>query len=280
MTMGLASAYGRDMQTSGKDLARQIVVISTAAFMLIASLVGSGVLGGTPVEELQDGALAADGSLLAPASPAFSIWSVIYVLLIAYAIWQALPGQRSRDRQRALGWWIALSMVLNGLWLVLAQFATLPLTVAGIVALLVVLCITFQRTVAYPAEGFFDSLLIDGSTGLHLGWVSLATVANTSAWLTAEGPSSWESFGTTAGVLVLVVVGLVGLALTWRSGWRIAPALALGWGLSWLAIGRLQLEPQDTAIGITAAIVAVVIPFVAILGTVVTRLVGARNAGA
>ncbi|WP_141929885.1 tryptophan-rich sensory protein [Microbacterium sp. SLBN-146] len=268
------------MQSTGKDLARQIVVISTAVFMLIASLVGSGVLGGTPVQELQDGALAADGSLLAPASPAFSIWSVIYVLLIGYAIWQALPGQRARERQRALGWWIALSMVFNGLWLVLAQFATLPLTVAGIVALLIVLCITFQRTVVYPAEGLFDSLLIDGSTGLHLGWVSLATVANTSAWLTAEGPSSWESFGTTAGVLVLIVVGLIGLALTWRSGWRIAPALALGWGLSWLAVGRLQLEPHDTAIGVTAAIVAVVIPLVAILGTVSSRLVGARNAGA
>src|SRR6478735_1235572 len=167
------------MDSTPKDLVRQIVVISATVYMLIAAAVGSGLLGGTSVQDLQGGALAADGSFLAPASPAFSIWSVIYLLLIAYAVWQALPSQRSRERQRALGWWIAATAVLNGTWLVLAQFATLGLTVAGIALLLVVLCFTFVRTVRFPAEGVLDSVLIDGATGLHLGWVSLATVANT-----------------------------------------------------------------------------------------------------
>lgn len=268
------------MESSAKDLVRQISVLSATAFMIIAAVFGGGAFGGTPVQDLQDGALAEDGSLLAPAGPAFSIWSAIYVLLIGYAVWQALPGQRGRDRQRALGWWVALTAVLNGLWLVLAQYTTLPLTVAGIVALLIALCITFQRTVAFPAEGFLDSLLIDGATGLHLGWVSLATVANTSAWLTAEGPAEWAEAGTTVGVLVLVVVGVIGLALTWRSGWRVAPALALSWGLSWLAVGRLGGEPADTAIGVTAIIVAVVILLVALVGTAAHRMIGMRNAEA
>src|SRR6187402_1248575 len=138
------------MEATSKDLVRQIVVISATVYMLVAAAVGSGLLGGTSVEDLQGGALAADGSFLAPASPAFSIWSVIYLLLVAYAVWQALPSQRSRPRQRAVGWWIAATAVLNGTWLVLAQFANLILTVVGIVVLLIALCATFVQTFRFP----------------------------------------------------------------------------------------------------------------------------------
>ncbi|WP_439593714.1 tryptophan-rich sensory protein [Microbacterium sp.] len=268
------------MDTSRNDIARQIAVISSTVFMIIAAVVGAGVLGGTPVQDLQDGALAADATLLAPASPAFSIWSAIYALMIAYTVWQALPSQRSRERQRSLGWWIALTAVLNGIWLLLAQYATLPLTVVGIVALLIALGITFQRTVAFESEGLLDTLFADASVGLHLGWVSLATVANITAWLTADGPREWESAGTTLGVLVLIVVGIIGLAIAWFSRWRVAPGLALAWGLSWLAYNRLELSPQDTAIGVTAAIVALVVSIVPIAGSIVRHATALRNAEA
>src|SRR5690349_19690560 len=98
---------------AAKDLTRQIVVISAFCFMIVAAMVGTGLFGGTPVQDLQNGALDADGSYLAPARPAFQIWSVIYLGLLAYTVWQAFPRQRSRPRQRALGWLIALTMVLN-----------------------------------------------------------------------------------------------------------------------------------------------------------------------
>lgn len=266
------------MDSHGRDIARQIAVISSTVFMIVAAVVGAGVLGGTPVQDLQDGALAADATLLAPAGPAFSIWTAIYALTIAYAVWQALPAQRDRERQRALGWWIALTAVLNGVWLLLAQFTTLPLTVVGIVALLIALCITFQRTVAFEAEGLLDTLFADASVGLHLGWVSLATVANVTAWLTAEGPQSWEAAGTTLGVLVLIVVGIIGLAIAWFSHWRVAPGLALAWGLSWLAYNRLELSPHDATIGVTAAIVALVVSIVPIAGSVAHHAIALRNA--
>ncbi|MET0812181.1 MAG: tryptophan-rich sensory protein [Microbacterium sp.] len=268
------------MDTPGKDIARQIAVISSTVFMIIAAVVGAGVLGGTPVQDLQDGALAADATLLAPAGPAFSIWTAIYVLTIAYAIWQALPSQRARERQRALGWWIALTAVLNGVWLLLAQYATLPLTVIGIVALLIALCVTFQRTVSFESEGFLDTFFADASVGLHLGWVSLATVANITAWLTAEGPAEWEAAGTALGVIVLIVVGLIGLAIAWISRWRVAPGLALAWGLSWLAYNRLELTPHDAAIGVTAAVVALAVSIVPLAGSIAHHAIALRNAEA
>ncbi|MGP3535929.1 tryptophan-rich sensory protein [Microbacterium sp. RD1] len=243
------------------DLLRQIAVLSAVSFMLVASALGTGLLGGTPVRDVQGGALDSDASYLAPAGPAFSIWSVIYIGLVAYAIWQALPRQRATERQRDLGWLVALTTVLNGMWLVAAQFWTLTATVVVIALLLVALAITFRVAVVTrtPGDGVADAVLLDGVTGLHLGWVTLATVANTAALLTATVPSDWEDAAAPLGVTVLVVVGVIGLGIAWASGWRVTPGLAIGWGATWLAVGRLAGEPQSTAIGVTAIVVAAVV---------------------
>jgi hypothetical protein len=247
--------------STGREIARQIAVISALGFTLVAVLVGVGGLGGTAVEDSQGGQLSEQGSYLAPAGPAFSIWSVIYAGLLAYAVWQALPSQRASARQRAIGWWIALTIVLNGLWLVAAQFLTIEWTVIVIVLLLIALCITFRISVLTrtPRAGFVDALLIDGVTGLHLGWVTLATVANTAAWLTGIVPESWGDAASAWGLAVLAVVAVIGVAIAWVSGWRIAPGLALAWGLSWLAVGRLSGEPANEAIGIAAIVVAAIV---------------------
>jgi hypothetical protein len=255
---------GRPREAQSLDLARQIVVISALVFMLIAAMVGVGVFGGTPISEAQGGALAADATLLAPATPAFSIWSVIYVGLAAYTVWQALPAQRASDRQRAMGWWIAASMVFNGLWIVTVQFWTIWGTTIAIFVLLAVLCVAFRRAVVtrMPRAGFVDALLIDGITGLHLGWVAVASVANVAAWLTAVGPTEWADHAQAWGLAVVVVVAVIGLGVAFASGWRVAPGLALAWGLVWIAVGRLADQPRSEAIGIAAIIAAV-----AVLGT-------------
>ncbi|MFG6402154.1 tryptophan-rich sensory protein [Microbacterium sp. P04] len=243
------------------DLVRQIVVISAVSFMLVAAIVGVGLLGGTPIQELQDGALAADGSYLAPAASAFSIWSVIYLGLVAYAVWQAFPAQRANGRQRDLGWLVALTAVLNGLWLIAAQFSTLPVTVVAIVVLLIALSVTFVVAVRTrtPDDGMIDAVLLDGVTGLHLGWVTVATVANIAAWLTQSAPADWATHADSTGVILVIVVGVIALAIAFASRWRVTPTLAIGWGVFWLGMGRLVGEPQSTPIGVTALVVAGVV---------------------
>ncbi|AUG30746.1 MULTISPECIES: TspO/MBR family protein [Microbacterium] len=245
---------------TGADLARQIVVISAVVFMIIAAMVGTGLFGGTNVRDLQGGALDADATVLAPATPAFSIWSVVYVLMVAYAVWQALPAQRGRERQRRAGWWIALTAVLNGGWLLAAQFLTLPATVIAIIVLLVALVATLRALVRTPPETWADRLLMDGTVGIHLGWVSLATVANITAWLAADVVPAMDADSQQLwGVIVLVVVALVGVAVAFGSGGRIAPALAMSWGLVWIGIARTSGEPHAPAVATAAFVVAGVV---------------------
>lgn len=233
------------------DIVRQLVVVSAVCFMIVAAMVGTGLFGGTNVRDLQDGALDADATVLAPGRPAFGIWSVIYLLMVAYAVWQALPAQRERERQRAAGWWIAVTAVLNGLWLLAAQFLNLLATVVAIVLLLVALGRTLRVLTAHPARSVVDIALMDATVGLHLGWVALATVANVTAWLSADVvPASWSAAADAVGVAVLVGVAAVGIAVAVGTGGRAAPALAMAWGLAWIGAARIAGEPLSTPVAV------------------------------
>ena len=95
------------MMTTPTDRVRQVLVVLAAVFCAYGTLVGLGLLG-TRIEESSGGALAADATLLAPAGPAFSIWSLIYVGLAAYTVWQALPPAACRPGPSTpVGWQLA-----------------------------------------------------------------------------------------------------------------------------------------------------------------------------
>ncbi|WP_292732712.1 hypothetical protein [Microbacterium sp. UBA1097] len=150
------------------------------------------------------------------------------------------------------------------------QFLSVWATVVCIILLLAALVITYLRAVRTrePADGWLDGILIDVVTGLHLGWVALATVANIAAALTATVPADWESAASVVGVIVLIVivVAAVALGISASGGWRIAPVLSIAWGLGWLAVARLLGDLVDVPIGITAIIVAVVVIIVPVVG--------------
>jgi hypothetical protein len=253
---------------SSRDITRQIVVISSTVFALIGSFVGSGAAGGTPIQDAAGGALGATATLIAPDVPAFSIWGPIYLGLMAYALWQALPAQTTAARHRALGYPVAASLVLNAAWILSIQFDMLWASVPIIALLLAVLVKAFLIYVDQKATGPVDAFLTDGTMGLYLGWVCVATAANVTAALVAAGFTGWGLPAELWAITVVVVAAAVGIALAWRGGGKLAPALSLSWGLAWLAVGRLTGALLSTPVAI-AAIVAVAVVLVA---TAILRL--------
>jgi hypothetical protein len=131
---------------------RRLAVAVGAAVAVATSLVGSGALGGTPVAEAAGGALSADATLVAPAGPAFSIWSVIYAGLVAFAVFQALPSRRGDPRQRRVGWLVLASLLLNAGWILCVQAGLVAATVPVIVALLAVLVLAWKAAAADPGD--------------------------------------------------------------------------------------------------------------------------------
>jgi hypothetical protein len=271
-----ASTHAPAEAPTSRDVVRQVVVVVTAVLAIVLAAYGSGAFGGASVSDAAGGALSATATTVAPATTAFSIWSVIYLGLVAYAIYQALPGQRAVTRHRRLGYWAAASLLLNAAWLFTAvQLGSVWLGAVVIVALLLVLARIFVVLFHTASSGWVDAVVTDGTFGLYLGWVSVATVANVAAGLVDAG---FDGFGFGAGFwssVVLGVAALVGVVLALAGRGRIAPALSLSWGLAWIAVGRLAGEPENVVAGVAAIVAAVVVLVVTIAVRVARGRVGA-----
>jgi hypothetical protein len=194
-------------------------------------------------------------------------------------VWQLFPAQAAREVHRRVGYLIALSLLLNAVWIMTVQLGQLGLSVVVIVALLVVLSLAFAalqripRDVAQTSARIWESIVLDGTVGLYLGWVTIATAANVTAWLVQLGFTGWGIRPDVWGVIVVVVAAAVGVATAIAARGRLTPAVALAWGLSWLAVARLTTEPQSQLVGIAAALAAGVV----LAAAVVVRVVAQRQ---
>lgn len=241
------------------DRVRRIVVALTVLGAVLGALFGSGLLGGTPMKDAAGGAFAADATVLAPAGVAFSIWSVIYLGLILYALWQVIPAQAVKPLHRSVGYGVAASALLNAVWIACVQAWRVAESFVIIVILLGVLLVTFVRVCRRPQRGTIaEIVLVDGTIGLYLGWVTVAAAANLAAWLASVGLDAWADAPGTPGVITLIGAGLIAAFTAWRGG-RWAPAVATSWGLVWIAVGRWALDPAAPAVASTAIVLTVVV---------------------
>ena len=241
-----------------RDRARQWTVAASAVIGVALAFLGSGAVVGTPVAEVADGALSATATLVAPARQAFAIWGVIYTGLLLLAVLQLAPSRREDPRQRRVGWLVSASLLLNGAWVVVVQLEWLLVSVVLIIALLVVLVVALRRLDERRASTRYEAVVVDGSMGLYLGWVCIATVANSAATLVFLGADPLGSAATAWALTVCTVAGGVGVLLAVGLHGRLAPALGLAWGLLWLAVGRASDLPQSTSTAVAAGIAAAV----------------------
>lgn len=260
-------------QTRSSDVVRQVTVLVGSLLAVVAAFLGSGAVGESQ-REVGDGALASDATPVAPGEPAFSIWSVIYTGLVAYAVWQALPARRADERQRAVGWLVLATMALNAVWIAVVQAGGLGASVVVIVVLLATLVLTMARLRASAPRGAIEAVVLDGTMGLYLGWVTVATVANAFAVAVAEGALTEGSAADAWAVGALAAAGAAGVVYaSWTRG-RLAIGAAIAWGLCWVVVARttgtLLSAPAAVAAGIAAGVVLV--------STVGMRLAARANA--
>ncbi|PNY80664.1 hypothetical protein CVO96_04165 [Deinococcus koreensis] len=207
-----------------------------------------------------------------PATFTFAIWGPIYLGSLAYATYQAWPGQGARPLHRQVGPWAALAFGASALWALAAGFPP-PLlswgTVAMIFALFGSLLVALLRAVAL-AETPRDRLLVVAPLGLYAGYITLATVANTAATLYQLGirtplglsEPAWAALMLgAAGVLAGVVIRHLGVN---RHRAPLTYPAAVVWGLGGVAAQNLTVlnlaaQPQPVvaaAAGLAALLVA------------------------
>ncbi|WP_435736752.1 tryptophan-rich sensory protein [Cellulosimicrobium sp. PMB13] len=256
------------------DRVRQVVVLVGSLVAAGAAAYGSGAFGGQAIQDAAGGALSATATPVAPDNPAFRIWSVIYLGLFVFAVYQVLPRRATNARLRATAWWVLASMVLNAAWIGVVQAGSLAGSVVVIAALLAVLSVLVVRLVRSAPDSTGQAVVLDGTIGLYTGWVSVATLANVSAALADAGVGELGLGATGWSVVVLALAAALSVAWAVFTARRRALALGIGlamsWGLAWVAVGRFTGPLEDTTVA-WAAVVASAVALVAALVAVLVR---------
>jgi len=188
--------------------------------------------------------------------PAFSIWSVIYVGLFIYTVWQWFPRNATTARERRIGWLAGITMILNAAWLLVIQVDLIWISVLVILALAVALGLLVKRLQENPESSLLGRLIVDGTFGLYLGWVTAATTTNIAAAGSAYGLGSGSTTDEWIAITVMAVAVVLSAVYVAVLGPRFAVAAGIAWALAWISVGRLTDEPASQLVGSAAAVLS------------------------
>ncbi|WP_150272141.1 tryptophan-rich sensory protein [Paenibacillus tepidiphilus] len=186
-----------------------------------------------------------------PAGYAFSIWSLIYVLLAGFVIYQFRTVTGSRDSVRSIGFWFVLSCVFNMGWLILWHYLYIELSLALMILLLISLIVIYRKTRAIPNPTTGEKWLLQLPFSIYLGWISVATIVNVSIVLTKNDWGGFGLSGTTWAVIMLIVGAILAVIVSFPHRDCIYP-LVFVW-----AFIAIALEQHETGnVFITALVTA------------------------
>jgi hypothetical protein len=233
---------------------RRLVVLAAAVFAVVAPLVQN--LAGLGLTQAE---FAADGnSTLRVAGYAFSIWGLIYLGVLAYAVRQVLPQTGESTVINRMGWPSAVAFVGIGLWIIVAAMnltaASVMIIFAALLALLVPM-LAIARPIRSLSRFDRDRLLAVWPLAALAGWLTVASPLNLITTLTAFNalPAALSPTGWAVVAIVAVVVVAVAVAAVLRT---LAYPLPVAWGL----LGAFVAEQADNpVVGFTALAGAVLV---------------------
>ena len=239
-----------------KNILRQIaVVVAVIAVIIINVLANALPFNGQNTGEISDRFQV----YFVLAGYVFAIWGLIYIGLIAYAIFQALPAQRDNPRLRSIFWPVIIGSIANVVWIFLWHYDRLALTVVVMLVLLGSLIVVYlrlgiQKTPVSRAERW----AVHVPFSIYLGWITVATIANITDLLWFAG---WTGFGLSAEVwfvimLAAAIVIAAAMALTRHD---VAFLLVLVWAVVGIAVNKAGVPVVATAAWVAAAVLALLV---------------------
>ncbi len=241
-----------------QDTIRQgLTILSTIAVIVVNALANILPINGKNTGEISDRFQV----FFTPAGYVFSIWGVIYIALIAFSIYQALPAQHESEVLRSIAPFYWLGSLANIAWILLWHYEVFPATLIAMIVLLLTLIVTYLRlgigvAQVTPAARW----LVHIPFSIYLGWITVATIANVTAvlWL-----ANWGGFGISSEVwtaIILFVAGGIAAAVALTRG-----DAAYGLVLVWAFVGIAAKHPDVPLVAGSAYVVAAVVALLAVI---------------
>jgi benzodiazapine receptor len=197
-----------------------IFLVVTLAINLLGAI---GLINGFTQKQVSDMYV----TLITPSPTTFSIWSVIYSLLIISFIVMIVK-RKDPYYQRAIGQITLLfriSCILNMAWIIAFSYLQLGLSVLFILGFVITLSLICQKLLKIQKG---KRWLLPLSFGVYTGWLFIATVVNIAATLVKL---EWSRFGISDDVwaIIILIVAVLLIIVTLLKNLNAAFPLPVAW---------------------------------------------------
>lgn len=237
-----------------KDSIRQIGITAVTVIML-ANYALADILQYNGVSTLE--ATKKINIYFLPARFTYLIWGLIFLGLIAYTIFQALPAQKENPALRKIGWWYVTGTLAFAAWMVFLHYERYLLTTVLITFLLVSLIIIYEKLgIGQEKVSWAMRLFVHLPFSIYLGWITMETIGNISNYLFF---SNWNGFGVSAKIwaVVMMVVAIVIAELTAFNRQDVAYLVVFIWSFVGIAVNHVGVSPIFEAAIVAAGFVLI-----------------------
>ncbi|HAA29040.1 MAG TPA: hypothetical protein DCE56_16785 [Cyanobacteria bacterium UBA8553] len=153
---------------------------------------------------------------ITPANYAFAIWGVIYLGLITFGVYQALPAQRQNPNLRRMGYLLVLASLAQIAWVFVFQYRLFTLSLVAMIGILLPLIGVYLRLeIGKLRVSSKQKWFVHIPLSIYLAWISVATIVNVALTLYNLGwngwgisPQVWSTIALFAGAAIAAIVSI------------------------------------------------------------------------
>lgn len=243
-----------------KTFLQVLNIVAVLGTLIVNYLSNALPINGRTAGELSD----AIPNLFVPAGITFSIWGFIYILIIMFGAYQArdLFSKEKIEMPflKKSSYYFFLAGVANMSWIFAWHYEQVFLSLLFMLVLLasllkLYLSLDIGKSVVPRNEKIFIHLPIS----VYLGWISVATIANVTAFLVTI---NWGGFGIgeVAWTIIVIVVALIISLLMILTRKDLAYGLVIVWSFLGIYIKRTDVaQGIQNDVALAAAVCALVI---------------------
>ena len=234
---------------------RFLVVFVTFCIVLVNYSAANGYINQRTPQQISD----KYPLLLTPAGYAFSIWGLIYIGLIVFSFYQALPSQAENARFKRIRALYIINCAANCAWIFLWLHEQIWASVTAIFVLLATLVLINSRL--QNKRDAAETWAARVPFGLYFGWATVATVLNFTLALDYSGVETSSASARILASILVAALTILGVVIRLKLS-TAAYALAIAWALTAIAVkhGGETALVFCAAFGVIALLIAAIFP--------------------
>ncbi|TSB46547.1 TspO/MBR family protein [Alkalicoccobacillus porphyridii] len=178
------------------------------------------------------------GSIIQPASYAFSIWGFIYVLITIWLIRMFWANHEEASSYKKISGWFAANIIFNSLWILVFENELFGLSIFVILAVFSTVLVIYLKIESVPGTPWWHRLPFSA----YLGWITVATIVNVFAWMNASNIDTLFALNElTWTIIMLIAATLITVVVTLRHRDFMYPLIVI-----WAFVGILVKEQSRT----------------------------------